>query len=184
MRTPKFILVVLAVPLLLSGCVWAGPALYDASRAETPLAPGRYRTVFHGETIEGKIAVAGTVTIATFDRDQPINVLLVPLALADRKIWIVQSQMPEQGEINQAIGLLERRADGWMLEQLIECGGTQDIVRAAGGTVTAGEAKGPDGQPRHVHQACEFRSTAALEGALRRILATNHPQNPLTRLGD
>lgn len=184
----------LAAALSLGGCVWGGPPLYDTRRSETPLPPGRYDGTLAGvETAggRGRITVAGRVTSLAVDRkpptllgDERIDVLLIPFEAGKRRLWIVQSPLHASDEMVRAYGLLERTASGWAMEPLIECVGTEDRVRAAGGTIAtvAGLAFPGDGVRRE--PACVFRTTAALEAAVRDVVGTRPLRGTLTRLGD
>lgn len=178
----RSVLALLLVPLLLGGCIWVGPPLYDASRAETPLAPGRYRLTVDGDPNETRVTVTGTTTFVT-DAGRPMGVLLIPLAMKGRQVWIIQAGPGGTGDDENAYGVLERTTGGWVFEPLIECGATKDIVRAAGGVIKPSKQPGPNGSTVEGPSACVFHNAASLETAMRAALARGVPRQTLTRLG-
>ncbi|GAA0297328.1 hypothetical protein GCM10009087_03880 [Sphingomonas oligophenolica] len=171
--------------LLLSGCWWEGPAFYQPDPAAPgPLSPGLYKAETHGDDsapdrLRVGRAADGALLVAPPDdyRDgKPTHVVLAPLAIPGRHLWIVESQIGETAD-DVVYGLLDDSNGALVLDPAITCQGNEPLVRAAGGTI-----EGEGGSP-----SCVFHDRAALERALI-AWAGAHPgferATRLARIGD
>jgi hypothetical protein len=175
----------LLAALLLGGCLWEGPAFYtvDPARpgplpsglyqAETPddeSAPDRLRI---GRAADGALLVAPP---EDYETGHPMRVVLAPLPMTGRQLWVVQTRIGEPDD-PVAYGLLDSAAGALVLDPALHCEGSEALVRQAGGAV-----EGEGGSP-----SCIFRDRAALERALI-AYAGAHPgldkPTRLTRIAD
>ena len=184
MRRVRGLATVLAA-LLLSGCWWEGPAFYQPDPAQPgPLPPGLYKAetpddrsapdrLRVGRAADGALLVAPP---EEYQNGKPTHVVLAPLAMPGRHLWIVQSQIGETID-DVVYGLLDSSTGALILDPAIACQGNEPLVRAAGGVI-----EGEGGSP-----SCAFHDRAALERALI-AWAGAHPgfERPtrLTRMGD
>ena len=171
--------------LLLSGCWWEGPAFYQPDRAQPgPLSPGLYKAetpddgsapdrLRVGRADDGALLVAPP---EDYRNGKPTHVVLAPLAMPGRHLWVVESRIGEATD-DVAYGLLENDGDALTIDPAIPCQGNEPLVRAAGG-----EIEGEGGSP-----SCVFHNRAALERALVAWVGA-HPdfEKPtrLTRVGN
>ena len=171
--------------LLLSGCVWEGPAFYQPDPAQPgPLSPGLYKAenpddgsapdrLRVGRAGDGALLVAPP---EDYRDGKPTHVVLAPLAMSGRQLWIVESRIGETTD-DVAYGLLESSGGALILDPAITCQGSEPLVRAAGGTI-----EGEGGS-----SGCVFHDRAALERAMI-AWAGAHPgfdkPTRLTRIGD
>ena len=174
----------LLAALLLSGCFWEGPAFYRPDPGQSgPLLPGLYKLDSADKEAPQRLLVRraddGALLIAApedFQGGKPSRVVLMPLTVPGRHLWIVQTQIGDTAD-PVAYGLLESDGAALILDPALDCQGSEALVRKAGGTV---EEEG--GSP-----SCLFADRAALERALIAYAAI-HPdfEKParLTRIGD
>ncbi|MDB5705240.1 MAG: hypothetical protein JWN66_2356 [Sphingomonas bacterium] len=175
----------LLAALLLGGCFWEGPAFYTVDPARPgPLAPGLYQAetpddgsapdrLRIGRAADGALLVAPP---EDYETGHPTRVVLAPLPVPGRQLWVVQARIGEPDD-PVAYGLLDSAGGTLMLDPALHCEGSQALVRAAGGAV-----EGEGGSP-----SCVFKDRATLERALA-AYAGAHPgldkPTRLTRIGD
>lgn len=182
----------IALALLLTGCFWQGPAFYKADPSIVgPIAPGRYKADILGDhkpavrmvvvrLADGSLLVDDAKPTSD---DQGDHIVLAPLAVAGRDLWIVQTMNGPVDRVPAAdddvtYGLMERRGDILAISATIDCVGTETLVQAAGGMVSrmsASDANGPSDRPYSSDVTCRFPDRAALERALVAYAAL-HPQ--------
>jgi predicted small lipoprotein YifL len=176
--------------LSLSGCFWEGPVFYPPDpKAAQPLTPGLYeaRSVNPADKPE-RIRLTRFANGSWGEaKDAKSWFYFVRLPGSKRELWIAESLFTDSDDAGY--GLIERSGDHLNMDGMIQCRGTQAMVRAAGGTVTNDDPPGADGSDDHPFSrdiSCAFPDRAALERALR-AYADAHPQlrdATLTRIGD
>ncbi len=115
--------------------------------------------------------------------DQGDHIVLAPLAVTGRDLWIVQTMNGPVDRVPAAdddvtYGLMERRGDILAMSATIDCVGTEALVQAAGGMVSRMSASDPHGMPSRPDSSdvtCRFPDRASLERALVAYAAL-HPQ--------
>jgi hypothetical protein len=164
---------VLPFLLLLPAC-WASKGnLYAANpKAPAPFGSGRYAPIGKpGDYVQMLRLADGRFKVSQPGKpDQVSPVSFHPLTVPGRKVWVMQ--VPFEAPVNASVyELVETRADGTVLMAELECGGSEAITKAAGGSITS-DKNFNNGRP-----SCIFTSRASLEKAAMAFVKA-HPQLP------
>jgi hypothetical protein len=192
---------ILSLALLsLSGCAgWMGPVFYGRNEAVNPFPPGRYRVQSDiGDKEEMVVRWDGHHLLEDGQESRNMdsdlrNLTLVPLVVAGRQIFIVQSRMVDRDDV-AFYGLLERM-DARYRADMPNCGATREIALAAGAQLQpmeaalgqGGAAQQPEEGSNHssATDLCIFPNRASLEAALRRYIMDRRLSGTLIeRIGD
>ncbi|QDZ08808.1 hypothetical protein FPZ24_16130 [Sphingomonas panacisoli] len=181
---------VVMLSMLLSGCWWEGPIFYPPDPAAIqPITAGLYeaRSGEQGDKPDRGRFVRRPDGSWADEADAKAGYFFVRLGGTTRDLWVVEfiaTDGPDAG-----YGLLERVGDRWTMDPLIDCRGTEQIVRAAGGVVENDAAPGADTSADRSlgnNLVCRFADRASLERALLAYAAA-HPRltgATLKRIGD
>lgn len=181
---------VLGAALLLGGCWWEGPIFYPPDAAAVqPITAGLYETQAPepGEKPDRGRFVRLPNGAWADSTDAKGWMFFNRLPGTSRDLWIVETVMTDSPDAGY--GLMERAGERWIVAPLIQCRGTQQIVRAAGGVVENDDppaTKATPDPPASNNLTCRFNDRAALERGLLAYAAA-HPRLEgamLTRVGD
>jgi predicted small lipoprotein YifL len=182
--------IVLGAAFLLCGCWWSGPVFYPPDAAAVqPISAGSYemRSPEPGDKPDKGRFVRLANGAWADGVDAKGWMFFFRLPGTSRDLWIVETIIADSPDAGY--GLMELAGVGWTINPLIECRGTQQIVRSAGGVVENNDPPGTDGSPDRPNSSnlsCRFDDRAALERGLL-AYATAHPRlagGTLTRIGD
>lgn len=188
MRLP--VPMVLLSAMLLSGCWWEGPIFYPPDPAAAqPITAGLYevRTADPSEKPDRVRFTRFTDGAWGEEADAKVWTFFARLPGTSRDLWIVETIATDSSDAGY--GLIERAGNRWDMDELIQCRGTEAIVRAAGGTIESDGSPGAKGsQPLSsgTNISCRFGDRASLERGLLAYAAA-HPRlagGTLTRVSD
>lgn len=168
-------LIVLPLLLALSACWTSKSTFYTPDpRAPAPFASGRYAPVSQPGNVVRMTRLADGRYRVEQGSGPSLNspVTFAPLAIAGRRIWIMQVPFDISAQLKPAVyELVEQRADGAIVMAELNCAGSEAATRRAGGKVES-QPDFNNGRP-----SCVFPTRTALEAAVTTYVRT---RNPLT----